>query len=301
MKRKTKKIIGNVLIVVFLALLAVFIYTTYESKISNSIKVSQTQLTGLKVSFLDVGQADAILVQVDNENMLIDAGNNNDGANLVTYLKGQNIDKFKYVVGTHAHEDHIGGLDNVINNFDVEHFFMPNVLHTTKTFEDVIDALASNDVNYEVPKKGSTYDLGEAKLDILYIGTDQENLNNTSIVIKLTYKNVKFLFMGDAEKEVEKKLLNKDNKADILKVSHHGSNTASTENFIKKVNPSYAVITAGKDNTYKLPSKAVINLLKKYKAEILRTDKQGTIIFTSDGESINYSNVITSIDGDENK
>ena len=293
---KNKKIIGSLFFVILSLSIIAYVYT-FNDKNSNAIKVSNEELKGLKISYLDVGQADSILIQFNNENMLIDAGNNEDGDNLVTYLKSQNIDNFKYVIGTHAHEDHIGGLDDIINNFNIETFYMPDVLSTTKTFENVIDALANKNLKYSVPTIGQTFKLGDAEFEVLYIGEDKTNLNNDSIVLKLTYNNVKFLFMGDAEKKVEEKLLKKDIKANVLKVAHHGSESSSSEKFVKAVSPNFAVISVGENNTYKLPKKKTLELYKKYNSEILRTDEVGTIVFTSDGDSINHYNIQTSIDG----
>lgn len=296
-RRKKKNINVRLFFFVLISIFLVFLYTTYGNEVSNSIKVSPSPLEGLKVSFLDVGQADSILIQFNEESMLIDAGNNNDGENIVKYLKNQNIEKFKYVVGTHAHEDHIGGIDNVILNFDVEHFYMPNVLTTTKTFEDVLDALNTKNVIFETPNINDELSLGDAKITVLYVNDDSSNLNNTSIVLKLVYKDISFLFMGDAESDVETKILNADLKSNILKVGHHGSSTSSSDKFISKVNPDYAIISVGKNNSYNHPTKKVLNTLNKYEIKTLRTDELGTIIFTSDGTSVNYENISTNIDG----
>lgn len=282
-----------IFLVLFLIILINVIYIAYNS----NNKPVQEELSGLRISYLDVGQADSILIQVNNEAMLIDAGNNNDGKGLVKYLKDRGINNFKYVVGTHAHEDHIGGMDDVILNFDIEHFYMSDAITTTKTFEDVLDALEEKQIKFETPKTDDEFKLGDANIKVIYVGNDSENLNNSSIVLKLTYKNIRFLFTGDMESSVEKTILDKDIQADILKVGHHGSSTSSSEKFIKIVNPSYAIISVGKDNSYKHPNKKTLNTLEKYNAKILRTDELGTIIFTSDGTQFNYTNINTNIDG----
>ncbi len=295
---RKKTICTRLFLFVMFVLLSLFIYVTYNEEVSSALKLSNESLNGLKVSYLDVGQADSILIQVNDENMLIDAGNNNDGANLVKYLKSKNISNFKCVVGTHAHEDHIGGMDDVINNFNIEHFYMSDAITTTKTFEDVLDALDKKQVKFETPNIDDEFDLGEAKIKVIHVSNDASNLNNSSIVLKLTYKNIRFLFTGDMESSVEKTLLDKDIQADILKVGHHGSSTSSSDKFIKAVNPSYAVISVGKNNSYKHPNKKTLDTLDKYNVKVLRTDELGTIIFTSDGTQFNYTNISTNIDGD---
>lgn len=251
----------------------------------------------LMVYFLDVGQADSILVKSDDEYMLIDAGNNEDGENLVNYLQSMGITKFKYVVGTHAHEDHIGGMDNVIDSFDIGTFYMPDVVTTTKTFEDVLDSLEEKNMYFDVPKVDSTMTLGNAKIKVIYVGDDKEDLNNSSIVLKLSYNNVSFLFTGDATSEVENMILDKDIESTVLKVGHHGSKYSSVASFLRKVNPSYAVISCGKDNSYGHPHSVVVNKLEKLNVKIYRTDELGTVVASSDGENISFTNIKTDIDG----
>ena len=293
-KRKTfNYIFYLILILSFLA----YLYVSYGDNSHNPINLSKDELKGLKITYFDVGQADSILIQTGNENMLIDAGNNSDGPNLVNYLKEQDISNFKYVVGTHAHEDHVGGLDDIINNFNIEHFYMPDVVTTTATFEDILDALEAKQLRFETPSINDTFNLGEATVTVLYVGTDDKNLNNTSMVLKLKYKNAEFLFMGDLEKSIEKQLLDKDIKADILKVGHHGSDSSSSKEFIEKVNPSMSIISVGKGNKYNHPKSSTLDILNKNNSKVLRTDELGTIIVTSDGYKVNYYNIRTNIDG----
>ena len=292
-KRITNYFFYLVLLLSFFA----YLYISYGDNTHNPINLSKDELKGLKISYLDVGQADSILIETGNESMLIDAGNNSDGNGLVEYLKSQDITKLKYVIGTHAHEDHIGGMDDIIYNFDIEHFYMPDVLSTTKTFEDILDALENKQVRFETPNIGDKFNLGEAIITVIYVGKDDKNLNNSSIVLKLKYKNAEFLFMGDLEKSVEKELLDKDIKADILKVGHHGSDSSSSREFIEKVKPSMSIISVGKNNKYNHPRNSTIELLKKNNSTVLRTDELGTIIVTSDGYKVNYYNIRTNIDG----
>lgn len=307
-KRKNKKELWLVLIFIILGLVFKLDDGLYE-KLTDTVFKENTNIEEnidgnvdtegelLKVSFLDVGQADSILINANNKYMLIDAGNNEDGEKLVMYLKSLGIEKFDYVVGTHAHEDHIGGMDNIIDSFDIGTFYMPDVITTTKTFEDVLDSLEKKNLNFDTPQIGSTFDLGKAKIETIYVGKDSKNLNNSSIILKLTYGNVSFLFTGDTESDVEKTLLNKDIESDVLKVAHHGSNTSSSNAFLKKVNPKYAIISVGTGNSYGHPKSVILDRLEKLGTKIYRTDELGTIIVTTDGEKIEVSNVKTDTNG----
>lgn len=269
----------------------------YLDKINISNNVTTEVTDKLEISYLDVGQADSILINDHGTYMLIDAGNNEDGSKLVSYFKSLGISEFKYVVGTHAHEDHIGGMDDIINNFKIDNFYMPNAITTTATFEDVLDALDKNNVKLVTPAIDSTFTLNTALLTVLYTGTDTSNLNNTSIVLKMTYGSNNFLFMGDAPISVEKTILNKDIKADVLKVGHHGSQYSSSDAFLKKVNPTYAIISVGKNNDYGHPNEKTLSKLNNLNVKIYRTDENGTIKVISDGNSINIDTLKTDLNG----
>lgn len=251
----------------------------------------------LQIWFLDVGQADSILIQNGDANMLIDAGNNEDGKKLVSYFQSLGIESFQYVIGTHAHEDHIGGMDDIIDNFNIDTFYMPDAITTTATFESVLDSLEAKNIAFQTPSIDSIFKLGNAAIDVLYVGTDDSDLNNTSIVLKLTYGNTSILFMGDAEKEVETIIEKKDISADVLKVGHHGSNTSSSKTFLEKVNPSYAIISVGTGNSYGHPSHTTIQNLENQNIQIYRTDENGTIIMTSDGTDITFQTIQTNTNG----
>lgn len=305
---KNKKInIFNIIIIIFIILYAIFGTDLIKDIEDNMASVSNitdrqedvsTKVSGdLEVYFLDVGQADSILIRNEDYNMLIDAGNNEDGKGLVDYFKNLGIEKIDYVIATHPHEDHIGGMDDIINNFEINNYLMPDVLTTTKTFEDVLDALEAKGLSYETPNVDSKFNLKDAVIDVVYVGKDSSDLNDSSIVLKLTYGNNSFLFTGDATSNVEKKILDKNIESDVLKVAHHGSDYSSTLEFIKKVNPKYAVIEVGENNTYKHPSSTTLEKLNDINAKIFRTDKDGTIIFTSDGEDISIKTISTDIDG----
>nr|PZN07835.1 MAG: MBL fold metallo-hydrolase [Caldicoprobacter oshimai] len=248
---------------------------------------------GLTVHFIDVGQADSILITMKDAAMLIDAGNNADSQLVVDYIKDRGITTLDYVVATHPHEDHIGGMDAVINAFEVKSIIMPRVESTTKTFEDVLEAISNKGLKVTPPVPGTKYPLGEAEFTILAPNSaSYEDTNDYSVVIKLQYGATSFLFTGDAGFESEEEMLEKgyDLRADLLKVAHHGSRYSTSMEFLEAVQPKIAVISVGKDNDYGHPAPETLQRLRQAGAEIYRTDESGTIIATSDGKAIEMLN-----------
>ncbi len=241
----------------------------------------------ITVHFLDVGQADAIIVElINNEVMLIDAGEVGDSETVINYLKSLNYSNIDYLVGTHPHADHIGGMENVINEFTIENIYMPKTTTNTKTYEDLLTTISDNNLKI----KAATSDviiLEEDNYKIEIIGPVEEynDLNNSSALIKITYYNNSFLFMGDAEKESEEDITS-DIDVDVLKVGHHGSDTSSTKEFIERVTPEYAVISVGEDNKYNLPKQSTIDILEAVDAQVFRTDLDGTVVISSDGNNL---------------
>ncbi|SHE51823.1 ComEC/Rec2 family competence protein [Desulforamulus putei] len=243
----------------------------------------------MKVHFIDVGQADAILVQAGEESMVIDAGNNDDGDRVVDYLKQLGIKKLAVVMGTHPHEDHIGGLDNVIKTFAVDKVYLPKVNHNTKTYRDVLLAVKEKNLRVTAARGGQSFSLGEARVEILAPnGTRYEELNDYSIVCKVTFGDSRFLFTGDAEAVSEQEMLNNgcNLKADVLKVGHHGSSSSTGERFLKAVSPKMAVISVGRKNDYGHPHRETLQRLAAARIKVYRTDKAGTIVMTTDGKKI---------------
>lgn len=233
----------------------------------------------LKVYFFDVGQADSILIMNEEQTMLIDAGNNDDGEMLVKSLETLGITKIDYLVGTHPHEDHIGGMDNIIKNFEIGTIYMPKVQTNTKTFEDVLDAVKEKGLTISTPKLNDTFKVGQAECQVLAVDNKAKNLNLASIVIQMQFDDMTYLFTGDSEKEVEEKILkaNKDIKVNILKVGHHGSDTSSSKKFIQTLAPEISVISVGKDNFYGHPNQEVIERLEEVESKIYRTDEVGNV------------------------
>lgn len=253
------------------------------------------QVTGsLKVHYIDVGQADAILIQAPSgKSMLIDAGNNSDGQMVVNYVKNLGISKLDVVVGTHPHEDHIGGLDIVINSLNIGQVVMPNVTHTTQTFKDVLAAVQNKGLKITTAKPGVSLDLGTgvSTTVIAPIGSSYGDLNSYSAVIRLVFGNTSFLFTGDAESDSEAEMVSSgsDLSATVLKVGHHGSTTSTSQEFLDKVKPQYTVIMVGKDNSYGHPEQETLTKLANIGAKIFRTDLNGTVIATSNGSSVTFN------------
>lgn len=301
MARRNRKNNKISLIILFIAIIG-YILTMYSNYLTpsqaNETRNQNIVTTDLKVYFFDVGQADSILITNNGHNMLIDAGNNEDGPLLIKYIKEKlNIDSFEYVIGTHPHEDHIGGLDDIINNFNIKKLYLPDITTTTKTFEDVLDAIERHNLSITIPKIGEKFKLGEADLNIIYTGTNTSDLNSTSIIIKMIFGNYSYLFTGDTTSEIEKLILKENIDVDVLKVAHHGSKYSSSLEFLKKATPSYAIISVGKNNSYNHPSSETINNLKKYTNNIYLTSELGTILLTSNGQTIDVSYLDTNTDG----
>lgn len=244
----------------------------------------------MRVHFIDVGQGDSILVQAAGMNMLIDAGPEASSDSLVAYLKKQKIRKLHYIVATHPHEDHIGGMAAVIQKFDVGKFYAPRTVSETRYFEDMAASLMQRDLRIIPAREGTRISLGEKAecLMLSPISDSYDNPNNYSSVLKVTYGSSSFLFTGDAEELVEDEIIGSgaDIDCDVLKAGHHGSSTSSSMQLLEAVTPDTAVISVGKSNDFGHPSKAVLNSLQRMDIQIYRTDIDGIVILESDGKSI---------------
>jgi len=260
----------------------------------------------LKVHYIDVGQGDSILIQNKNLNMLVDGGTRESAEKLLSYLKSNNISTLDYVVATHPHEDHIGSLDDVINNFDIKNVWMPKKSASTKVFSDLAQAISNKGLKAEQPEVGSSIKLADANITVLApVRDDYTDTNDWSIGLKVEYKNNSFILTGDAESTSESNILetNLNLKADVLKAGHHGSSTSTSEQFLANVNPTYAVISLGEGNSYGHPHTETLQKFKDNNIIVYRTDRNGTIVANSDGNKITFDVERGSKDGytDTNK
>ena len=246
----------------------------------------------LLIHYIDVGQGDCILIQLNNKNLLIDSGPKDGKKSLISYLDNLNIKVIDYLIATHPHEDHIGNMSTIIKRYDVKKFYAPKVSHTSTTFENMVSALIDKNLKISILKEGTdSITLGlNAKFSVFSPPENliSDNLNDYSPIIKLEYLNTSFLFTGDAESISENYvLLSKYNlKADVLKVGHHGSSTSTSSNFYNSVAPSIAIISVGLNNTYNHPTSETLSILESNNPLIYRTDINGTIILNSDGNKI---------------
>lgn len=298
--KKKNSIVGGIISVVIILLLAVFgnnseVLNILTSSANDNLNVESienleniTITTGnnciskipnddyLRVYCFDVGQGDSMLIVNKGKTMLIDASTNEMGETVVRYLQDLGIKKIDYLVGTHPHEDHIGGLDNVIKNFEIGTIYMPNVVTTTKTYEEVIDIIADKKLKVTTPKIGNIFNVGNAKCEIMAIDDNEDEFNECSIVIKMDYNKISYLFTGDANYTVEQ---SRDwPEIDILKVGHHGSSSSTTNKFLNQTKPKIALIPVGEGNTYGHPTKSALNRLANIGAKIYRTDIDETIL-----------------------
>lgn len=253
----------------------------------------------LNIMFFYVGQADSSFIKLNDKSILIDAGNNGDGENISKFLKEKGINKIDYLIGTHCDEDHIGGLDEIIDNIDVENIMMPSHGSETVNYKNVVKSAKKKNLQVNNPNVGDDFKIDNLDMKILSVENNNNySDNNSSIVTEFTYFNNKFLFMGDAEKEIENKY--SWEKVDVLKVGHHGSNTSSTSNFLKQVKPNYSVIEVGKNNSYRLPNKYTIKRLESIGTTILRTDtNESSFFMKSDGNSIDVSEINLNLNYEE--
>ena len=239
----------------------------------------------MRVHFIDVGQADSAFIELGNgQTMLIDAGRSGNASTIVNYIKGLQYENIDYVVASHPHDDHIGGMATVLDSFNIGKMYMPKQAHTITAFTNMLDVIDNKNIELYTAKAGtSILSSGIIDIDVLAPFADSDsNLNNVSAVVRITYGKTVMLFTGDAEHVIENQLLNSGIDADVLKVGHHGAGSASSSSFIKAVSPEVAVISVGEGNSYGHPHADTLAILNDVGAKIYRTDEQGTIVLTAD-------------------
>lgn len=243
------------------------------------------------IHFIDVGQADSALVTCDGHSMLIDGGNADDSNLVYSVLQRETDGHLDYVVGTHAHEDHIGGLSGAFEADTADVTFCPVTEYDSKAFRNFKTRADERGGGITIPAVGDTFTLGEASVTVVAVNSVPEDTNNTSIVIRIVYGDTSFLFTADAEQETEEKILEsgQDIESTVLKVGHHGSSTSTSQAFLDAVSPTYAVISCGKDNSYGHPHSETLAKLASAGVEVLRTDELGDIYCTSDGTEATFS------------
>lgn len=297
---KMKKTLSK--LIIFILVMTVTSCTNTNNQLSHKFDVTSQKLSTkivdniesstFEVHYIDVGQADSSLVLCDGHSMLIDGGNAEDSNLIAAYLKKENISSIDYLVCTHAHEDHVGGLSGALSVAEVKNILAPKTESNTKAYRNFKNKSAAQGLTIHHPITGESFTLGSCDVNIIGPVTENtDNLNNTSIVLKVIYGNTSFLFTGDAEYEEEQDIINTGYgiSADVLKVGHHGSDSSTSYLFLREVMPQYAIISVGKDNVYGHPSEKVLSRLRDADTQVFRTDLQGDIVAVSDGNTVNIT------------
>src|SRR5699024_2013412 len=270
----------------------------YEQKGTSEVEANSKEesnsesLETMQVDFIDVGQADAALLQYEDKdeeyNVLIDTGDWN-GNETIEHLEQENVNNVDLIALSHEHSDHLGQADKVMDAVDVTEVWLPGNEADSDVYERVIDGMEENNVDYNEPRAGEEYEIGPLDIEVVSPKELTGDLNDDSIVMNVTYGDISFLFTGDAEQNAESLMLENDSdlSADILKVGHHGSHTSNTEDFIREVEPDTAIISVGENNSYDHPSDEVISRLQNYGADTYITKDDGTITIETDG--VDYS------------
>lgn len=245
----------------------------------------------LLVYFLDDGQADAAILQCGDEVMMIDGGESSDSSLIYSYLtKTLGITHIDYMIATHPHIDHIGGLSGALNACSVGVVYSPVRSYDSKQFSSLVKYVQKQGRELTVPEIGDSFAFGDAQVQFLSPMKEYSNINDCSIVVRITHGNNTFLFTGDAEWDAEHDMVDSgyDLSATVLKVGHHGSDTSSSYVFLREVMPKYAVISCGEGNSYGHPTEAVLSRLRDVGAQVFRTDLQGDVVFVSDGTALSF-------------
>ena len=273
---------------------AILLLLIFLSGCMGSVPAEDTDATAgenLTVHYIDVGQADSMLLECAGQFMLIDGGNVADSSLVVSYLEKQGVKELELVVCTHAHEDHAGGLAGVLAVYPTQEVWAPTKTYDSKCFDDFVRYVNQQGLEIKIPKAGDNFDLAKAAVTVLGPVTSYAEPNNTSIVLAVQFGENRFLFTGDMERDAENDMLDTGAKvkADVLKVGHHGSETSTGYRFLYEVDPTYAVISVGKDNSYGHPHEEPMSRLHDADVTVYRTDEMGTVIAVSDGKNITFS------------
>ena len=275
-------------------LAAILLLLIFLSGCMGSAPVEDTDATAgekLTVHYIDVGQADSILLECAGQFMLIDGGNVADSSLVVSYLQKQGVKELELVVCTHAHEDHVGGLAGVLAVYPTAAVWAPTKTYDSKCFDDFVRYVNQQGLEIKIPNPGDNFDLAKSAVTVLGPVTSYADPNNTSIVLSVQFGENRFLFTGDMERDAENDMLDTGAKvkADVLKVGHHGSETSTGYRFLYEVDPTYAVISVGEGNSYGHPHEEPMSRLQDADVTVYRTDEMGTVIAVSDGKNITFS------------
>lgn len=267
----------------------------YVDKVPD-ITIMQSEMSlridsSFEIHFLNVGQADAALVLCDNKAMLIDGGNAEDSSLIYSYLKNHAVSNLDYMICTHPHEDHVGGLSGALNFATVGIVYCSMNDYDTKTFQNFKKYLEKQGRQIQIPSAGDSFALGSATVTVLGPVGYYSDPNNMSIVLRIEYGNTSFLFAGDAEVDSERDILDTGAtlNSTVLKVGHHGSDTSTSYRWLRETAPQYAVISVGEDNSYGHPTEQTLSRLSDADVTLFRTDLQGHIICASDGNTVSFT------------
>jgi competence protein ComEC len=264
-----------------------------SESVTKKLKDTATDPT-MSVTFVDIGQGDATLIESDGEYMLIDTGDRDSDNTLITYMQERGVETIDYLILTHPHADHIGEAAEIVETFDVEEIITPqvpdNLVPTTVVYENLLDAMDEKGLSFHAAEN-ETFDFGDCTVNTFTASGEYSHVNNYSVLVKITHGDNDFLITGDCEVEEENEFLNRDIdiSADVMKAAHHGSDTSSSEEWLKEVSPQYTVISCGADNKYGHPDTETYSRLCEYSTQVYRTDEDGTVIFESDGVGISCS------------
>ncbi len=275
------------LIICVLLIALLFTACTQSTNYSAVESVSSNQ-NAAQFHFIDVGQGDCTLIRSGDTNIMIDAGTTQSGSVICEYLSNLGIDYLDCFIGSHPHEDHLGGAAAVLSSVEVGSVYLNGETSSSYFFERFVDILLEEEITPLIPDIGFIYDIGPFRLEFLSPEKDFGNTNDNSLVLTVEYGDVKALFTGDAERSVESELIKTGKKisADILKVAHHGSRYASSAEFLNRVYPGVTVIQSGSGNSYGHPHKEALERIEACGAQILRCDNLGTVVLSTDGKTI---------------